>query len=144
MKALPAFLFLLAFTGCAATRSSLPESDAVTVHTITNPLDRSAAFLATEEAMADSWSRWKNVNQLRQPETGTLSAKGFFSLSSYYNCEIGAKAKVDDKVIRITYTIGKYLEGDWTPTPGDVAKMKAQFRTMSDRVAKAVGGTIAP
>jgi hypothetical protein len=142
MRLLVSLAFVaVSLAGCG-NRTSLPEAEATTVHEVATGMEPGAAFLAVEEAMSDSWASWQDVNQLRQPETGTLSAKGWVPYTDVTGRNasfVSVKARVKPGGVTLTYVIGRNRH-DWFPSESGVRQLREHFQTMTDSVAKGVSG----
>jgi hypothetical protein len=151
MKIYVPLLLMLCLTGCG-NRTSIAESDAVTVYKIETKSDQKAGFFAAEEAMGDAWNSWKDVNQVRQPETGTLLVKGLYSYSELItrmDVRVTVKVKAIDNAIVVTYTIGQVelVDGKpngWSSYPSEkaIGDLRRQFDVSTEKIAETAGGTI--
>lgn len=144
-------LSVLSLTGCG-NRTSLVEADAVTAYKIETKLDQKAGFFAAEEAMGDAWNSWKDVNQVRQPETGTLLVKGLYSyteIMTRMDARVAVKVKATDNAIAVTYTIGQveFVDGkpnSWNSYPSGtaIANLRKQFDASTAQIAAGAGGVV--
>lgn len=141
-------IFCLCLSACGP-RSSLDPSEAITTHRITTAMEPAKAFFAVEESLATQFNSWKDVNQVRQPETGTLIVRGLFECPSellgdpsWVNVSI--KAKTAPGAVALVYTIGRNQVGGMYPSESTVATLRAQFVAMSMSVAEGVNGQLDP
>ncbi len=146
------FPLILVLAGCSGmARSSMTPEETTTVHVITTTMDPKDAFLATEEALATSWNNWKGVNQLRQPETGTLLVKGIFEYGGDFmnppmHTNVSIRAKVAPGTITMTYLMGNNTatDGGFYPSESGSKEIREQFRQMTVAVAQMVKGATPP
>lgn len=145
-KYLQLALLAAALTGCAsANRLSITPAERNYHAMVKHTEPKADAFNHVELALAEAPWDLPRVLKLRQPESGTFLLKPLVTyrvagVLQYAECTL--KILVVSDTISLDFQLGPELTyGAWPPA-NEIPKIKAEFRGVAERVAKAVGGKV--
>jgi hypothetical protein len=139
----------LLLAGCkTATRLSIKPEEANSHFVIQNTHETpKAAFNAVEFALAEIYNDLPRVLKLKQAQTGTFLLKPVISyqvggaFGPVHHAGYTLKIVVGDS-ISLNFELGpEVTQGTWAPE-SEIPKIKAEFRSIAARVAKAVNGSL--
>jgi hypothetical protein len=135
--------------GCkSATRLSINEEERQSHFVIRHTQSASQALSKVEVALAEMYNDLPAVLKLKQPETGTLILKPLVSyrvggaLGAEQNARYTLKIAIHETSIKLDFELGQEISSStWAPET-EIPKIKADFRTITTGIAKAVNGTL--
>jgi hypothetical protein len=145
-------LYLLAvlfLCGCAsATRYSITTEE--TNHRFVVQHNNPQAFSMTELSLAETYRDLPQVLKLKQPETGIFLLKPFIGyrvggpIGAVQYAPYTLKIVVSAETITLDFELGREETSQWhTWAPKtEIPKIKASFRSISEAIARSVGGTL--
>ena len=144
---------LLAFVGCkSATRLSIQPEEADHHFIVRHSLSQTQAFNKTEAALAEVYNDLPRVLVLKQPDTGTLILKPLVqyqvggALGQTQRARYTLKIVVSDKLAALDFVLGREETSGWNsyPPETEIPKIRAEFRSIAEKIAQAVAGTVEP
>ncbi len=139
----------LVLAGCkTATRTHIRTEEAVSRLGIIHNLPQAAAFNRIEVALAEIYSDLPAVLKLKQRESGTFILKPLVgyqvggAIGPTHHAPYTMKIIVKEKVVLVGFELGPSEDnGTWAPE-SEVSKIKAAFRGITERLARAIGGAV--
>ncbi|HMJ88466.1 MAG TPA: hypothetical protein VK530_01550 [Candidatus Acidoferrum sp.] len=149
MKILLFVSALLLLCGCASSaRLSVAPGEAHQRFVVRHTQPASEAFNHVELALAESYNDLPAVLKLKQPESGTFLLKPLVNyqvggaLGPSQHARYTLKTVVESNTVAMDFQLEPEITtGYWAPV-SEMPKIKASFRTVVEKVAAAVSGTV--
>lgn len=144
-KPLLLIIALLAFGCDTAPRRSATIPANIFHFTVTHSVPTAKAFNAVELDLAELYNDLPRVLKLRQAETGTLLLKPLVEYGpslAPFHARYTMKITVHESTIDIQIELGQNEPSGTWPAINEMPHLKAQFRSISQHLARSVNGSL--